>query len=94
MSRPKDVLGRQEQGPEYEGQPGRVICGCISIEFAERKGARGCGGQRGVFVPTEPGGGISDLSGPKATPPAKSVLLLGLSEKMADALRSHLLFSL
>lgn len=93
MSRPKDVLGRQEQRPEYEGQPGRVICGCISIEFAERKGARERGWGR-PEVPTEPGAGISDLPGPKAPPPGKSVLLTGLSEKMVDIWRPHLLFSL
>lgn len=47
-----------------------------------------------MFVPTEPGGGILALSSPKATPPGKSVLLTGLSEKMVDILRPHLLFSL
>lgn len=45
-------------------------------------------------MPAEPGAGILELSGPKATPPGKSVLLTGLSEKMVDILRPPLLFSL
>ena len=35
----------------------------------------------------EPGGGTPDLSGLKATAPGESVLLTGLSEKMADIFR-------
>lgn len=51
-----------------------------------RKGV--CGGER-VCLCLLHQEVILDLSVPKATPPGKSVLLTGLSEKMVDIFRPH-----
>lgn len=66
---------------------GKWLVGASPQSFQKEKG-QGCGGGA-VFVPAAPRGEILELPGPKATPPGKSVLLTGLSEKMADIFRPH-----